>query len=40
MQQASVVGILHYFRKPTHFDEFLELEQLVKDFNGRKNRGR
>jgi len=37
MQQAAALGILHYFRKPTHFDEFLELGRLIKNFNGIKN---
>jgi two-component system, chemotaxis family, response regulator Rcp1 len=37
MQQASALGILHYFRKPTHFDEFLELGRLIKSLDDRKN---
>jgi CheY-like chemotaxis protein len=37
IQQASALGILHYFRKPTHFDQFLELGRLIKNFNDTEN---
>ena len=37
MQQASALGILHYFTKPTDFDEFLELGRLIKSLHGRKD---
>ena len=30
MQQASALGVYHYFRKPNHFEEFLELGHFIK----------
>jgi hypothetical protein len=31
------MGILHYFKKRTDFDEFLELGRLIKNLHGRKD---
>lgn len=31
MQQASALNVYRYFRKPSNFDEFLELGRLIKD---------
>ena len=36
MQQASALGIHQYFRKPNHFEEFLELGRLIKSLQSKE----
>ncbi len=37
IQQATVLGVDQYFRKPSHFEEFLELGRIIKELqNGQE----
>ena len=35
MRQAAALGIHHYFRKPNHFEEFLELGRTIKNLQSK-----
>jgi len=35
-RDTADLGIYHYFRKPTHFEEFLELGRIIKRLEGEQ----